>query len=442
MDQIIAFATLFLGLITGPQDVQVLVGAEVALVEVVLDGETIGRLEAPPWKMNWNFGRVPLPHRLVARARDASGAEIGRVEQWINVPRPPAEVQVVLDREGERVVARASWESLEAGGPESFAITLDDQPLEVADPAAVTLPPVDLDRIHLLRIDLQFAGDVEASAEVTFGGHYLDRVQSDLTAVPVIVHGRPLPVEQLGAALLAGGEAARVVGFERGPIDLVVVRDHSAVEPLREIIRREIRGMRRGNNASLATTDTQGRLKRQLPLVPGASLRFLFPFQELAAGERFRLFPHTKELGNVDGGLLWLLGQMSQPARSPAEQRLGEAVAVAAMTASRRDRRRAVILVLGSEPVDAGRLGAAPVREYLRALRVPLLVWRVASADGGRTGPSDWGEAVDISSMPGLRRATSALWAQLDEQALLWIEGRHLPGEVKLGPDPRNLALP
>ena len=45
----IAFATLFLGLITGIYPIQISVGGAVTAVEITLDGAPAARLEAPPW---------------------------------------------------------------------------------------------------------------------------------------------------------------------------------------------------------------------------------------------------------------------------------------------------------------------------------------------------------------------------------------------------------
>ena len=47
----IEFSTLFLGLVGGPQVVEVAVDNRVAAVEMRLDGEQIGRLEEAPWRL-------------------------------------------------------------------------------------------------------------------------------------------------------------------------------------------------------------------------------------------------------------------------------------------------------------------------------------------------------------------------------------------------------
>ena len=42
-----------------------------------------------------------------------------------------------------------------------------------------------------------------------------------------------------------------------------------------------------------------------------------------------------------------------------------------------------------------------------------------------------WGKATDISSPPGCRNAVDALLNDLKTQRIVWVEGDHLPGEVR-----------
>ena len=90
----IAFLTLFLGLIAGVHPVAVSVTAPVSVVEVELDGRT----RAAPWTVSVDFGPDLAPHELVARGLDAEGHEVSRTRQWINLPRSAAEVQILILR--------------------------------------------------------------------------------------------------------------------------------------------------------------------------------------------------------------------------------------------------------------------------------------------------------------------------------------------------------
>ena len=129
----IAFASLFLGLVVGVVPVTVLVEKPVATVRVELDGRTVGRVAQAPWTVPLDFGADPLPHELVARALDESGKEIAVARQFVNLPRPPAEVEVVLERDakGKAVAARFSGQSLIAVRPAKVTATFDGANLPV-----------------------------------------------------------------------------------------------------------------------------------------------------------------------------------------------------------------------------------------------------------------------------------------------------------------------
>src|SRR5947199_6289537 len=129
----IVFVTLLLGLISGVYPIEVTVSGPVAAVEFTLDGASVGRLEHPPWVQKIDLGPDLLPHQLVARALDAQGKEIASATQWINLPRPPAEVQIVLESDGQRAprTARLTWQSVNGVKPTSGDLTVDGEPLAV-----------------------------------------------------------------------------------------------------------------------------------------------------------------------------------------------------------------------------------------------------------------------------------------------------------------------
>src|SRR4051794_31680092 len=110
----IAFVTLLLGLISGVYPIEVTVSGPVAAVESPLDGASAGRLPGPPWAARVDLGSDLRPHELVARALDAQGTEIARATQWLNLPRPPAEVEVVLENgtDGVPRTANLTWQSV------------------------------------------------------------------------------------------------------------------------------------------------------------------------------------------------------------------------------------------------------------------------------------------------------------------------------------------
>jgi hypothetical protein len=433
VEPVLAFVTLFLGLTFGPQTIELRATDQVARIELSRDGEVFENLREPPWKVVRDFGQSPLPTVLQARAFDAEGNELGRVEQWINLPRSAAEIDVILQGDGGQQQALLTWRSLTGGSPIAVRASLDDQPLEVTDFTVLDLPATNPQQVHLLRVEADFDQQVLASTEVTFGGTYLDQVQSELTALPLALAASNSTAADLQGRVTADGAVVRVAAVERGMIDLVLVRDAAAVEPLRELLSREARVMKHGNK-SLTSLSTQGRLQRLLPLEARARLTFVWPgVDRLDQASDFDLFPHSQELDNGQGGLAWLVPLMTAPATLSQDQRLADAIAIAGMHAVRRNRRRAVVLVLGPQRDrgEASRLQPAAVLEYLAAVHVPLFVWSIDDRP-----PESWVRAGaqihKISTLTRWRRALAALWDEVDQQHIVWLEGRHLPQSITL----------
>lgn len=449
----VAFGTLFLGLILGQQPVELVVGEGVALVELLLDGEPVGETEEAPWTLPVDFGSQLEPHELVAVARDAEGEELGRATQWINLPRPPAEVEVVLagGEDGRGTVALLSWESVLGREPLSMTATFDGSPLDGVDPRRLALPPHDPEQLHLLRVELVFSANLEAVTEVVFGGGYGNQTATELTAVPVFLErggGPPSPEEMAGWFEIAGRPVAPVA-VEEGPAEVVVVMDRPAQEALWRLasgwtagslegeggfLDRKVDGYRAGEDSVPA-----GLPRHDLRLADGQVLRFLWPFSRVAGHQhvRYALFARSEDHPPDHGGVLWLLTAAQQPAFSLDEQRLADAVAVAGISAAGRGRRRAVLLVLSEEPSDASQLDPPEVRGYLSRLGVPLVVWSVG--DVSARVKADWGEVRSVRRERWFRAAVTDLSRSLERQRVVWLEGLHLPQQVALSERARGL---
>jgi hypothetical protein len=429
----IAFATFFLGLVAGVHEVELLVGAEVVAVELRLDHETVARLDRPPWRARIDLGDRVEPRHLAAVAFGAAGDEVGRAEQWINLPRPLAEATWVLDLspDGRGGRAQLGWQSLVDSDPTEVVVLLDGAELEVSDPRSFVLPAYDPNQLHLLRAELEFEENLSAVAEATFGGFFADEVSSKLTAVPLRIDGPDPPLEALQAAALSRGNTVRVVALERSPADVVVVRDARA--------RREL--ARLAVDTRVATSF--GRESR---------VRFLVPTPEVREGRHgaHLLFPQTSD-GTVDPDqLVRVLLRSNWGGSSPAHQRLADAVSVAGLVASERNRPRAVVVLLGSPAADPSQLRPADVRHYLRTIGVPLFVWSTRRAAwsaaegavaGGAASAEGWGEIVDVSTPMRLLRAVREVREELSRQAVLWVEGIHLPQWIELRPPPPGVEL-
>ena len=152
----IEFLTLFLGIVAGPQKVVVVADTQVAGVELRLDGETIAALEMAPWEFEVDFGTELLPRKLEAVALDSEGGEVGTALQLLNVPRPAAEVSLVLRREtAGSVQAEIAWESA-SGRPTEMIALLDDEEVPIIDGQRIDLSGLDTTHLHLLQVEMWF----------------------------------------------------------------------------------------------------------------------------------------------------------------------------------------------------------------------------------------------------------------------------------------------
>lgn len=419
--EVVTFATVFLGLVVGSQPVEVLVRHDVASVELRLDGAEIAEIAGPPWVADCELGERLEPRRLEAVAFGADGDELGRAEQWLNIAHPPADVQLLLDRDDAtgRLFAQLSWNSVEFEDPERVRATFDGLEIPAADPRRIELPPHDAEQLHYLRIDVDFSENITTTVERTFGGSFTDTIDSELTAVPVRLEKG---VKEPGATgwLRARGRPLDVVDVVSGPADIVVIRDQSVQLDLDRMVRRSV-----------------GSSRWAAPLKRGYSVQFLRPVAELQRrrGTDVHLFA-PRILSPKSGGLLHLLTHVRDARVPDPLQRLADAVAVAGVNVSANGHRRAVVLLLGPQPADNSRHTPESVRLYLRQLRVPLFVWTTAPES-----ETAWGPAADVSTRSKFERETRQVVKRLEAQRIAWVEGVYQPPEVSLAPDADGIHL-
>lgn len=432
----IEFATLFLGLVFGSQQVELLIHEQVDVVEVYLDHQVVGRLDEPPWHLTVELGEELAPHVLQAIAYDSEGEELDRVEQWINFFTQQTEVSLLVSprQDGDGLQAQVAWESVsEQLEPTSFRIELDGEPLEVEDPRQFDLPPIDRGQVHLLRVDLQFSETLQAAAEAIFGGPYSDEIDTELTAVPVhFDRPKKLPsLEEMQDWFLDQGQAVVVKAVEESQVDIVVVRDVTTVAAMRKLYPRpsKYQPFRRTSGQILDS-----------PLKKSHSIRFITPVarQIEREGYQYQIFPPIGPFSREDGALLWLFSSVVPFDAEPQGLRLADAVAVAGMAAAQSGRRRVVVVIAGAEPEDHSQLSAAAVLRFLRRLHVPVALWTPIS---GVKQIAAWGPAVSISSRQALTSAYQDLSKQLDRQRIVWLEGRHLPQAIRLSPKAEGAHL-
>ncbi len=441
----IAFVSLFFQLVTGIHPVELATSGPVAAVELRLDGQTVGTVRGEPWTVECDFGSELAPHRLLAVGLDGDGREVARTEQWVNLPLPRSQAELVPEAGEPTRSVRLLWRSVDGDRPEAVAVTFDGQPLELVDPQRVELPPYDPSAVHLLRAELDF-GPSLARAELLVGDPAGEEIGSELTAIPVLTAGRGKPpaAGEMAGWFHQGGRPLRVVAVERGPSDLVMVLDPSPrlqgrLEGLRRQALEPVRSAR-PRPTGLKHLD---RLRVIVPVpavpaveAPAAGSLVLFPISaDLAAQRRAPTTTGASRQRVAGPRAEGLLAALPYPAAtSGAPLQLADAVAEAGRAAAAGRRARAVILVTAGDTADASRLDPATARAYLQRLQVPLVVWSPQVPKAWRRG-DPWGTVEEIGGRSTLFRAVRDVRSLLDRQLVVWLEGRHLPQEIELAPE-------
>jgi hypothetical protein len=440
----IAFTSLFLGLVLGVHPVGVAVEGPAAAVAIELDGAPVGRADRQPWVLDVDLGRDLSPHELVARALDPDGKEIARTRQWLNVPRPPAESTLLLERnsEGRAVAARMTWQSLLGTAPQKITVTFDGRPLDVRDPSRIELPHYEPETTHMISAEVEFSPSVSSRAGLVLGGLSRSEVSSELTGVPVRVRkGEMPPPGELQGWLRKGDDPLSVVAVEKGSVLLLVVRDTDHREALGKLGSGGKTTFEKQARGSLPQFDTDFSCL-EMRLADADRVRFVWPRARRVPGSQMptELFDASRDFAGSFGGLHWLLTRVSHPIQRVADERFADAVAVAGLQAYAGYTRRAVVLVLGRRIDDASQYEPAAVRAYLEKMHVPLFVWSLESRTADRIAAT-WGRTEDISSFAKLKHAFEKLRQELDSHQMVWVEGRHLPQQIALGEKAHGIEL-
>jgi hypothetical protein len=432
----LAFLSLFFGLIRGPYPVELAVNGPVAAVELVVDGKSVRTLQAPPWRTKIDFGPDLLPHQIVARALDAKGAEIARVEEWANLPHPLAKLDIVLeeDKLGPPKAARVVWKDLKGEEPSLVLLRFDGLPVSLDAAGRGVLPAHDLKSLHVVTAEIVVLPGRSLRKEIVYGGEYGSEVSTELTAVPVRVrHGKLPPAAQLGGWFIAGGRPLPVDAVEEGPGQLYVIRSPGAQKALWKVLGLEA-GLR--SHQYLNVWDW-------IKLGKDDVVRFVDPFTQRfeTDGEQSDLFPTSADFNTRNHNLLALILGAKGP-RPPLGIRIrfADAVAVAAQEAVAENRRRAVLLVLTSAEKDQSKFDLATVRRYLTALHVPLFVWCLNEPEPGSPAAA-WGKLDILKRDTDLRPAFVEVRDALASQRIVMVDGRILPQSIALSPKASGVEL-
>ncbi|MEP6994412.1 MAG: hypothetical protein ABI968_07825 [Acidobacteriota bacterium] len=419
--------------------VRLIVTGPVAAVEIELDGKTLRTMRTPPWSADVDLGSALAPHELIARALAPDGSRVAISRQWLNLPRPPAEVEVLLEQgvDGRAKAAQLSWQSVTAQEPKTVTAKLNGKPLDVSPERRLTLPAYEAGETQLLSIELEFDNDVKSRKDVVLGGASGSEAGHELTSIPIRVKGSGEPTAStLRGSFASRGGTLSVAGVEEGPAFLWVVRDSSAAEAARHL----------GELGLKMFTSRFGSSSRypgenlKLSLEAGDRMRFVWPRPVAVAGSALpvHLFPTSRAFLGDKAGLRWLLTSVHNPAPESTGAHFADAVAVAGINAYACLQRRAVLLVLGGSDVDESQYAAESVRRYLGSLHVPVYVWSLGAPSRSAAA---WGSVRDVSTTLGMLEAFAEIRKDLASQRIAWVEGRLLPQDIDIAPGTESVEL-
>src|SRR5664280_1280302 len=444
----VAFETLLLGIVIGIWPIRLMVAPPVATVELRLDAATVGVLQGPPWAMECDFGPGPMPHELTAIGRDASGREVTRATQWANLGGERAKLSALLERDvttRQPAAVSLAWETAEMVQPQTVTATLDGAALTVADPHRIPLPKVKLDQPHVVSVEAVFSPQMRDRADLAFGGDVVDRAESELTAVAVVLppNRKSLELSDVQGVFSESGRPLTPIAVDEGHAEVAVVADVSAAA----VIATHPRDWENRSGGAWNGSFAGGVSAAEKPLareaIGLATDRFYLvdtiPSAIVASGRERTFFTTSSPIR-----LVWLAHHslsswLGVTVRSEV-QAIADAVAVAASDVAASNSRRAVVLVLAEESnapgagpavTDVSTYDVAAVKLYLRALNVPLFVW---SLTGSNPGPrtAAWGGAVAVGDRWDGQSHAKKLEKSLAAQRIVWLAGRHLPQRVVL----------
>jgi hypothetical protein len=390
----LVIVTRFLGLVAGEQNVALEAGPDVHSIELSVDGRRDVTLTKSPWKGKVDLGVDLEPHELTAIAFDAAGVEVGRDTQLLNIARPRAELQIVLERDGGGAPHEIRLESthFKNARPKRSVIRLDGR--TIGRSTSVSLPATDPRDMHVVSAEVTFEDDVVVRKELVFGGVYSEQMPADLTAIGV----RQREASKApGPCLFTFGEHDLApAAVERGPAIVSFILNGDANDRLRR---------------------NHSYLRDPLYAIPDAEFRLVTPIATAIQQRDYEsaIFPSMP----IDGSRGTRSVMLYRTWSGEADRRFADALAVAGVR-SLGSNRRAVVYVIGElRAPDHSAHSPETVRRYLESVGVPLRVWSTS-------GPhpeleAAWGRIRDVSSAPGLLEATSELKHELEMQRVAWL---------------------
>ena len=322
------------------------------------------------------------------------------VRRWVNKPGVEAEVRASghCEKKTRNCDFTVTWAHPAKLDPASLTVALDGVTVARSVVSKLNVPFPRGSTPQVVTADATFPDGRRATFTQLLQGSYPEKAEASLQAIPIVVQPG-VRDEDLVASLREAGWPVRAV--EQGDFELVFV-----VEP--------------GAFGS-STNAGSAALKKWHPGTPlsdAEQIRVIVANGSLTAFDVLYAESSTPpQPRKKDGQASWLRQLFLAPLSAPVLQRLrtSDAVAVAGYDLGGSSRRRAVILIAGSERADESTFSAEQARTYLGQTLVPLFVWRATVGSA-----PDWPEG---SPLQLLGQDVIELRRELDHQRIVWLEG-------------------
>lgn len=416
------------GVVVGILPIVVELGVPPKPASLDLDGRAVCALTAEAPGCSVDFGSLPRVHLLELVRQDASGRVVERAARWVNRPgSDQAEVQTrtTCPPGAAACTVLIGWAHPERLNPSRTRVALDGKAVRLTKIRTLTVPAGSA-RGTLLTVELAFPDDRRATYAGAVGGRVRGDESVDL--VPMLHEGTCDPARLAEIVRRYGGARVPVRAVEPGePGDweLTFVAEPSVLGALRRLFEERkapLIGSKRiiVPDRIASVFGGAGNVVALTGVVAGAALQ---EFDLLQAGSpELWVERLVAALRDAEGGRV----------------RTADAVAATGFHVGAAPRRRAVVLLLGSDGADSSRLPAAGVRRYLEEIRVPFEAWNL-----GPDERAEWAGARRVATPGDLYDVLLALRRRISCQSIAWVEASFRAASAAArAPDPALKRLP
>ncbi len=402
--------TFPVGLIIGLFPVVVDLEGHTGNARLLLDGKPVCEMSAQVPSCMVDLGRDPKVHSLDLERLDSNDRVVESIRRWVNRPGTEGKVRAVgsCNEKRRECEFQIQWAHPSRLDPTAMAVSLDGKTVEQRVVSSLRMPFPGKRPPQILTVEAGFRDGGRASFTRLLHGSYPEEAEASLQSVALEL----LPGEEainLDSRLRKIGWKLRAI--EEGDAEILFV-----VEPKAFV-----------HSPALAHTNVSVGL-RESPFEEGWSIAVVAADESLQMAtttgmpRELLIIKNPQRLSTRRTGLPATLEGISARA-STARVRLADAVATAGYHLGGMARRRLVVVVVGDEELekehpDQSTLSPEQVREYLRQVQVPIVVWHIG---GGAT--AGWPAGEQILSPADLARAVATVRRRIERERVAWLEG-------------------